>query len=160
MRSARLGLAVATALSVLWSGCGGSSNPSAACSPSGTWKTSGKITNTTSSLCGDLAAQLTTEDTMTITVTGVSITAHAQSGGADFTGTLDPAKCKATLNASASEPVQLTDGSTATLVATSLVNVTFNGSSLTGDQSIGVSTSTSVSGAPCTISGTISGTKQ
>lgn len=160
MRSARLASVVAAVMCVLSTGCGGSSTPATACSPAGTWKTSGQITNTTSSLCGDIAARLTTEDTMSITTSGTAITAHAQSGGSDFQGIVDTAKCAASLGASASVPAQTTDGSTVTLLANSVVNVTFTGASLTGQQSIAVSASSPVVGVPCTISGTISGTKQ
>lgn len=152
----RAWLWAAVALGAVVAGCGGSSNDSgSSCSPAGTWKTTGKVTNATTSLCATAAAEIGTQDTLTVAVNGTTITATSQLGPV-YSGTLDTSHCSATLTATETTPID----SATTLNANSTVDATFQGSSLSGQQTVNVATTPVMAGTPCTITASITGTKQ
>ncbi len=118
------------------------------------------ITKTTSTLCHQVASQQPTTNTFAVNVDGTRISAHTPNS-VDYTGTLEPVGCAATLNASVSQQVaDPATGGIVTVLGSAVAVVNFAGNSLSGRESLALSATAPEAGLPCEIDWNISGTRQ
>lgn len=148
-------LLIATMAAALMTACGGSSNDTTtACTPTGSYTYTGQVTAPS----GWCAANLAGADSGSVTVAydATAKTFSWTDSGDSYTGTLNTGTCTANLTKTQSVAYDATH----TLTATDIIAVQFTATGFTATSSGNVSIAPSdVSGLPCTVSETVTGTK-
>jgi len=158
MKSVLAALAVA-----LLAACGGtdsSSSTAPTCAPSGTWLMTLTKGQASSSVCNAISLSAEGDQVTSTSPSTFTFTAGTGSGAISYAGTLNTGTCAA--NVVGSTTLQLTDanGTPVTVTIADARNLTFTNNTATGSGTLTGSASAAAAGVPCTLTYTVSATRQ
>lgn len=139
--------------------CGDSAEPAAPCAPSGSWTLTDTRTSSSGGYCA--TAEMATETTpVLITVNAAAGTFTWTEDGTPFAGTINLGTCSGNVTAGNSVPFVDEVGADALLNASVSRTMTFNGNSVSGTAAFQMSTTGVLTGVPCSLNGSFTGTRQ
>lgn len=149
-------MALAICAIAVMTACGGSDS-APTCAPSGTWL----ITDTRTTSSGGACATIDlSPSTVQISVDSAARTFTWTEDGTPFAGTINLGTCAGTVTAGFTGNITDEIGNAATLTMSVSRNVAFNGGSFTGSGTGALSTSGTVTGIPCSLNVTSTGSRQ